>query len=511
MTAELLTCGARELAARMAAGEVSAVEVAQAHLDRIAQTDDHLHAFLRVLSDDALATAADVDSRRAAGAPLGALAGIPVALKDVLTTKGVVTTCGSKMLEHYRPVYDATVVQRLQAADAVIVGKANMDEFAMGSSTENSAFGPSRNPWDLDRVPGGTSGGSTAAAAAFQAPLAIGTDTGGSIRQPAALCGVVGVKPTYGLVSRYGLVAFASSLDQVGPIARDVGDAALLLEVIGGHDACDSTSIPIPPPSYGAELERGVEGLCVGVVREFLATEGLAPDVRARVEDGIARLGKLGAELVDVSLPHAAYGLPAYYLIAPSECSSNLSRFDGVRYGLRVPGETTEQMMSRTREAGFGREVKRRIMIGTYALSAGYYDAYYVSAQRVRTLIIRDFAAAHEQCDVLVGPTAPETAFPLGSKTADPIAMYLQDVFTIPSSLAGAPALSVPVGLDDAGLPVGLQVMAPVLGEGVMFRVARALEADLALDPTPRGPNSLEPPDEEHDAGSDAQPVRLVP
>ena len=494
MTAELLTSGARELAARMRAGEVSAVEVAQAHLDRIAQTDDRLHAFLRVLGDDALATAADVDRRRAAGQPVGALAGIPVALKDVLTTKGVETTCGSKMLEHYRPVYDATVVERLRAADAVIVGKANMDEFAMGSSTENSAFGPSRNPWDLQRVPGGTSGGSTAAAAAFQAPLAIGTDTGGSIRQPAALCGVVGVKPTYGLVSRYGLVAFASSLDQVGPIARDVGDAALLLEAIGGHDPCDSTSIPTPPPSYGAELERGVEGLRIGVVREFLATEGLAPDVRARVEDGIARLGKLGADLVEVSLPHAAYGLPAYYLIAPSECSSNLSRFDGVRYGLRVPGETTEQMMARTREAGFGREVKRRIMIGTYALSAGYYDAYYVSAQRVRTLIIRDFAAAHEQCDVLVGPTAPETAFPLGAKTADPIAMYLQDVFTIPSSLAGTPALSVPVGLDDAGLPVGLQVMAPVLGEGVMFRVARALEADLALDLTPRGPHALEPP-----------------
>jgi aspartyl-tRNA(Asn)/glutamyl-tRNA(Gln) amidotransferase subunit A len=494
MPADLLTASALDLARRMAAGEVSATDVTRAHLDRIAATEDRLHAFLRVLADDALACAADVDRRRAAGEPVGALAGLPLALKDVLTTKGVETTCGSRMLEHYRPVYDATVVQRLRAADAVIVGKANMDEFAMGSSTENSAFGPSRNPWDLGRVPGGTSGGSTAAAAAFQAPLAIGTDTGGSIRQPAALCGVVGVKPTYGLVSRYGLVAFASSLDQVGPIARTVGDAALLLEAIGGHDPCDSTSIPTPPPSYLDTLERGVEGLRVGVVREFLATQGLAPDVRARVEDAIARLGKLGADLVEVSLPHARYGLPAYYLIAPSECSSNLSRYDGVRYGLRVEGETAEEMMARTRDAGFGAEVKRRILIGTYALSAGYYDAYYLSAQRVRTLIIRDFQAAHEQCDVLVGPTAPETAFPLGAKTADPLSMYLQDVFTIPSSLAGTPALSLPVGMDDAGLPVGLQVMAPVLGEAVMFRVARALEADLDLDLTPSGPNALPAP-----------------
>jgi aspartyl-tRNA(Asn)/glutamyl-tRNA(Gln) amidotransferase subunit A len=487
----LLTAGAAGLRALMESGEVSAVEVAQAHLDRIAATDDRVHAFLKVLDEQALATAAEVDRRRTAGETMGPLAGVPLALKDVLCTRGVETSCGSRILENYRPVYDATVVARLHEAGIVILGKTNMDEFAMGSSTENSAFGPTRNPWNLDRVPGGSSGGSSAAVAALQAPLAIGTDTGGSIRQPAALCGVVGVKPTYGLVSRYGLIAFASSLDQAGPFARTVADAAALLETMAGHDPCDSTSIPTERPSYAAALDQGIEGLRLGVVREFMDTEGLAEGVRARVEEAVRRLAKLGAEIVEVSMPHAAYGVSAYYLIAPSEASSNLSRYDGVRYGLREPGDTAEQMMARTREVGFGPEVKRRIMIGTYALSAGYYDAYYAQAQRVRTLIIRDFEAAYERCDVLISPTAPEPAFPLGAKTDDPLAMYLNDVFTIPSSLAGSPALSLPVGVDEAGLPVGLQIMAPVLGEAAMLRAARALEVDLDLDLVPRGEHAL--------------------
>ncbi len=489
----LLEAGARGLRGLLEAGETSATEIARAHLDRIKATDRDVRAFLHVMEDEALAAAADIDRRHTAGEPVGVLAGVPLALKDVLCTKGIETTCGSRILEGYRPVYDATVVKRLRAADAVIVGKANLDEFAMGSSCENSAFFPTMNPWDTDRVPGGSSGGSAAAVAALDAPLGIGTDTGGSIRLPAAFCGVVGVKPTYGLVSRYGLIAFASSLDQVGPIARSVGDAALLLEVIAGHDPCDSTSIPTDPPRYLDGLERGVEGLRIGVVEDFLAADGLSPEVRVKVEEAIARLGKLGADIVEVRLPHTSHAVNAYYLIAPSECSSNLSRFDGVRYGLRVPGATAEEMMATTRDAGFGREVKRRIMIGTYALSAGYYDAYYLSAQRVRTLIIRDFETAYEQCDVLVGPVGPEPAFPLGSKTDDPLAMYLTDAFTIPSSLAGHPALSVPVGFDDAGLPIGLQVMAPVLGEATMLQVARALEADLDLDLTPRGPRAVKP------------------
>jgi aspartyl-tRNA(Asn)/glutamyl-tRNA(Gln) amidotransferase subunit A len=482
---DLTRLSALELRDRIAARDLRAVEVTQAHLDRIAATDDRVHAFLRVLDDAALAHAADIDRRLGAGEPVGALAGVPLALKDILCTTGVETTCASRILESYRPPYDATVVEKLRAADVVVLGKTNMDEFAMGSSCENSAFGPTRNPWDLDRVPGGSSGGSVAAVAAFQAPLGIGTDTGGSIRQPAALTGLVGMKPTYGLVSRYGLIAFASSLDQVGPIARTVADAAGLFTAIAGHDQRDSTSIPADVPDVRAHLEQGVEGLRVGVVSEFLQTEGLDDAVRGRVRDAIERLAKLGAEIVDVTLPHASYGVSAYYLIAPSECSSNLSRYDGVRYGLRRDGETVEQMMARTRDEGFGAEVKRRIMIGTYALSAGYYDAYYAQAQRVRTLIIRDFEAAYQRCDVLVSPTAPTGAFRLGEKVDDPLAMYLNDIFTIPSNLAGAPALSLPVGLDDAGLPVGLQVMAPVLGEAVLFRVARALEADLAFAFTP--------------------------
>jgi aspartyl-tRNA(Asn)/glutamyl-tRNA(Gln) amidotransferase subunit A len=490
----LVTRSAIELARLMADGDVSAVEVAQAHLERIRATDEQVHAFMRTLDDQALAHAEDIDRRRAAGEELGPLAGVPLALKDILCTKGIETTCSSRILEHYRPPYDATVVEKLRTADVVVLGKTNMDEFAMGSSTENSAFGPSRNPWDLGRVPGGSSGGSSAAVAAFHAPLGIGTDTGGSIRQPAALCGLVGAKPTYGLVSRYGLIAFASSLDQVGPLTRTVTDSALLLEAVAGHDPRDATSIDAPVPDITGALEQGIEGLRIGVVREFIEGEGMEPGVRDRVTEAIERLGKLGAEVVEVSLPHASYGVSAYYLIAPSECSSNLSRYDGVRYGLRVDGETTEEMMARTRDAGFGAEVKRRIMIGTYALSAGYYDAYYAQAQRIRTLISRDFDAAYNDCDVLVSPTSPNVAFRFGEKTADPLAMYLNDVYTIPSNLAGAPAMSLPVGLDDAGLPVGLQVMAPLMGEAVMFRVARALEADLGFDPTPRGPEALEAP-----------------
>jgi aspartyl-tRNA(Asn)/glutamyl-tRNA(Gln) amidotransferase subunit A len=493
---ELVGRTAVELRGLLSAGEVSAVEVAQAHLDRIRATDDRVRAFLRTTDERALAHASDIDRRRRAGEPLGALAGVPLALKDVLCTKGVVTTAGSRVLERYRPPYDATVVERLRDADVVVLGKTNMDEFAMGSSCENSAFHPTHNPWDLGRVPGGSSGGSAAAVAAMQAPLSIGTDTGGSIRQPAAFCGIVGVKPTYGLVSRYGLIAFASSLDQVGPLARTVADAAELLTVLAGHDPRDSTSIPKPAPGMLASLEDGAAGLRVGVVSEFMG-EGLEPGVRARVADGIDALRAAGAEVVDVSLPHAPYGLPAYYLIAPSEASSNLARYDGVRYGLRLDGATAEEMMATTRAAGFGPEVKRRIMIGTYALSAGYYDAYYAQAQRVRTLIARDFDAVFEDCDAVVGPTAPTTAFALGDKVADPLAMYLNDIYAVPASLAGMPALSVPVGLDDGGLPVGLQIMAPLRGEAVMLRAARAVEAQVAFDTTPRGPAALAAPREQ--------------
>jgi aspartyl-tRNA(Asn)/glutamyl-tRNA(Gln) amidotransferase subunit A len=490
---DLVTKSAVELRDLVASGEASAVEVTLAHLERIHATADDVGAFLRVLDDAALAHAEDIDRRRASGEPLGPLAGVPVPVKDLLCTAGVETTAGSKILEGYRPPYDATAVEHLRDADAVVVGKTNMDEFAMGSSTENSAYFPTRNPWDLGRVPGGSSGGSAAAVAAFDAPLAVGTDTGGSIRQPAALCGIVGVKPTYGLVSRYGLIAFASSLDQIGPFARTVTDAAILLTVMAHPDPRDSTSISKPPPNMLAGLDDGVDRLRVGIVREFLG-EGLAQGVRDQVRHAVDRFAALGAEVVDVSLPHAGYGLPAYYLIAPSEASSNLARYDGVRYGLRVDGPTSEAMMAATRDAGFGREVKRRIMIGTYALSAGYYDAYYAQAQRVRTLIARDFDAAFERCDVLVGPTAPTTAFPLGEKVSDPLAMYLNDVYAVPASLAGVPAMSLPVGLDEDGLPVGLQIVAPLMGEATMLRAARALEADLAFDPTPRGPRALGAP-----------------
>jgi aspartyl-tRNA(Asn)/glutamyl-tRNA(Gln) amidotransferase subunit A len=469
-----------EIAAAVRAGERSAVDVLEEHLGRIAEREGDIHAFNLVLTAEARTAAAAVDRAVAAGEDPGPLAGVPLALKDNLCTRGIPTTCSSKILEGWRPPYDATVVQRLAAAGAVAVGKTNLDEFAMGSSTENSAFGPTKNPHDLTRVPGGSSGGSAAAVAAGFAPLSLGSDTGGSIRQPASLCGVVGVKPTYGLVSRYGLIAFASSLDQIGPFATTVADAALLLEVIGGHDPMDSTSIPQPPPSYLDVLGRGVEGLRIGVLRELVDAEGISPDVRRRTEAAAEALSAAGAKVEEASVPAAIYGLSAYYLIAPAEASSNLSRYDGVRYGLRVDAASTGDMNVATRSAGFGPEVKRRIMLGTYALSAGYYDAYYAKAQQVRTLIMRDFAAAYERFDLLLSPTSPGTAFPLGDKTEDPMAMYLNDVCTIPSNLSGDPAMSVPFGVGDDGLPVGVQLLAPALGEATMLQAAAVLEAAMS-------------------------------
>jgi aspartyl-tRNA(Asn)/glutamyl-tRNA(Gln) amidotransferase subunit A len=464
-----------ETAAAIAGRQVSAVEVAQAHLDRIAEVDGRLHAFLHVDTEGALAQARRVD----AGELTGPLAGVPLALKDVIVQKGVPTTVGSKILEGWRPPYDATVVTRLKQAGVVILGKTNMDEFAMGSSTEHSAYGPTHNPWDLDRIPGGSGGGSSAAVAGFEAPLAIGTDTGGSIRQPAAVTGTVGVKPTYGGVSRYGLVAFSSSLDQAGPCARTVMDAALLHEVIAGHDPRDSTSIPAPtPPVVEAARQADVRGLTIGVVKE-LSGEGYQPGVEQRFAEAVETLTSLGATVVEVSCPHFAYALPAYYLIAPSEASSNLARFDSVRYGLRVgdDGERgLEEVMSMTRAQGFGAEVKRRIILGTYALSSGYYDAYYGQAQKVRSLITRDFAEAFKVADVLVSPAAPTVAFPLGEKLADPLAMYRQDLATIPSNLYGGPAMSLPCGLSE-GLPVGLQIMAPTMRDDLLYRVGAAFEA----------------------------------
>jgi aspartyl-tRNA(Asn)/glutamyl-tRNA(Gln) amidotransferase subunit A len=463
-----------ELAAAIRSGQQSAVDAIELHLATIHQDDHQIHAFNLVMEQEARDQAAEIDRRIAAGEDPGPLAGVPIALKDNLCTRGIPTTCSSKILEGWRPPYDATVVERVRDAGAVIVGKTNLDEFAMGSSTENSAFGPTRNPRDPSRVPGGSSGGSAAAVAAGFAPLALGSDTGGSIRQPAALCGVVGMKPTYGLVSRYGLVAFASSLDQIGPFGETVADAALLLEVIAGHDPMDSTSVAGPAPRIREHLDDGVGGLRVGVARELAAD--VDPDVRRRLDQAAAALAAAGAAVDEVSVPAAVHGLPAYYLIAPAEASSNLARYDGVRYGLRVDAPDTEAMNRATRSQGFGDEVKRRIMLGTYALSAGYYDAYYGQAQRVRTLIIRDFDAAYADHDLLLAPTSPSTAFELGARTADPYAMYLSDVCTIPSNLAGHPAISVPFGTGDDGLPVGIQVLAPALQETTMFRAAAVLE-----------------------------------
>ena len=480
---DLTRLSAAALADKLTAKEVSSVEATQAHLDRIADVDGAIHAFLQVSGEAALATAADVDARRAAGESLHALAGVPIAVKDVVVTKGLATTAGSKILEGWIPPYDATLVEKIKAAGLPILGKTNMDEFAMGSSTEHSAYGNTHNPWDLDRIPGGSGGGSAAAVAAYEAPLAIGTDTGGSIRQPAAVTGTVGVKPTYGGVSRYGLIALASSLDQAGPVTRTVLDSALLHELIGGHDPRDSTSIDEPLPALVAAAREGatgdLSGVRVGVIRE-LQGEGYQAGVLARFEESLELLRGAGAEIVEVSCPHFTYALAAYYLILPAEASSNLAKFDGMRFGLRVIPEdnpTAERVMAATRGQGFGDEVKRRIILGTYALSAGYYDAYYGSAQKVRTLIQRDFTAAFEAADVLVSPTAPTTAFKLGEKLDDPLAMYLNDVATIPANLAGVPGLSLPSGLSDDGLPVGFQVLAPAKADDRLYRVGAALEA----------------------------------
>jgi aspartyl-tRNA(Asn)/glutamyl-tRNA(Gln) amidotransferase subunit A len=480
---DLVRLTAAETAGVIARGEASALDVTEAHLERIRAVDGAVHAFLHVDEEGAREAARRVDARRVAGEDQGPLAGVPLALKDVITTEGIPTTCGSRILEGWVPPYDATVTRRLREAGLVILGKTNMDEFAMGSSTEHSAFGPTHNPWDLARIPGGSGGGSAAAVAAFEAPFAIGTDTGGSIRQPAAVTGTVGVKPTYGGVSRYGLVALASSLDQAGPCARTVLDAALLHSTIAGHDPLDSTSVDAPVPDVlGAARAADVRGMRIGVVRQF-SGEGYQPGVEQRFREGVALLEELGATVVEVDCPAFDYALPAYYLILPSECSSNLARYDAMRYGLRVGDDgvaSAEDVMAVTRDAGFGPEAKRRIMLGTYALSSGYYDAYYGQAQKVRTLIVRDFEAAFEQADVLVSPTTPTTAFRIGERVDDPLAMYLADLCTIPSNLAGNASMSLPVGLaPEDGLPVGLQVIAPPLADDRLYRVGGALEAAL--------------------------------
>jgi aspartyl-tRNA(Asn)/glutamyl-tRNA(Gln) amidotransferase subunit A len=467
MTASAIAAGVRS-------GSLKAVEVLELHLAAIDARESEVHAFNHVMTESAREQAARIDAAVAAGRDPGPLAGVPIALKDNMCTRGVPTTCSSRILQGWKPPYDGTVVSMLREAGAIAVGKTNLDEFAMGSSTENSAFGPTRNPLDTSRVPGGSSGGSAAAVAAGFAALSFGSDTGGSIRQPAALCGVVGVKPTYGRVSRYGLVAFASSLDQIGPFTQTVGDAALALQVVCGHDPMDSTSIPEPLPNYSALLDRGVEGLRVGRIRDL--PEGADADVAERTEQAFAALAAAGATIVDVDVPAFTYGLTAYYIIAPAEASSNLARYDGVRYGLRVDAADTNSMYMATRSAGFGDEVKRRIMLGTYALSAGYYDAYYGKALRIRRLMADDFARAYEHADVLLTPTSPSVAFPFGSKTDDPLTMYLCDTYTIPTNLTGEPAMSVPFGTGQFGLPVGVQVLAPSLGEPVMLQVAAELE-----------------------------------
>lgn len=461
-------------------GEISSVDLTKAHLERIDEVDGQVKAFLHVDREGALAQAQLVDTKRKSGEKLSPLAGVPLALKDVMTQRGIPTTCGSKMLEGWRPPYDSTVVTKLRSADVIILGKTNCDEFAMGSSTENSAYFPTRNPWDLTRIPGGSGGGSSASLAAYEAPLAIGTDTGGSIRQPAAVTGTVGVKPTYGGVSRYGLVAFSSSLDQAGPCARTVLDAAYLHEAIAGHDPLDSTSINAPvPPIVAAAKDGNVKGMKIGVIKE-LQGDGYQPGVLKLFNQSLEELAKLGAEIVEVSCKYFDYALAAYYLIAPSECSSNLARFDAMRYGLRIGEGSAEEVMNSTRAAGFGKEVKRRIILGTYALSSGYYDAYYGSAQKVRTLISQDFKDAFEKADVLVSPTAPTTAFKIGEKSNDPIAMYLNDIATIPTNLAGVCGMSLPSGLaEEDGLPAGFQIMAGAMKDDRLYKVGAALESAL--------------------------------
>jgi aspartyl-tRNA(Asn)/glutamyl-tRNA(Gln) amidotransferase subunit A len=473
----LIESTAAELIALQAAGKASAVEIADAFLAAVRDREPKLRAFVRVDEDDVRRQAAAVDSKRAAGRPLGRLAGVPVAVKDVLCTRDAPTTCASKILDNFVPPYDAHVVAGLRAADAVILGKTNMDEFAMGSSTENSARGPTRNPWDTDRIPGGSSGGSAAAVAGGEAAVSLGTDTGGSIRQPAALCGIVGLKPTYGRVSRYGLIAFASSLDQVGPFAHNVTDCALVLEAIAGHDNCDSTSVDAPVPAYTRTLDERVKGLRIGVPREFFG-EGLDSEVGAAVQAALKEYQKLGAELIDVSLPHSPYALAAYYIVAPAEASSNLARYDGMHYGHRTKQKADLiGTYSKSRGEGFGKEVQRRIMIGTYVLSSGYKDAYYVKALKVRRLVKGDYDAAFERCDVVIGPTTPTAAFKIGEKADDPLAMYLSDVYTVAANLAGIPGMSIPCGFTKGGLPIGLQLLAPPFGEEKLLRAARMYES----------------------------------
>ncbi|MEO6809267.1 MAG: Asp-tRNA(Asn)/Glu-tRNA(Gln) amidotransferase subunit GatA [Isosphaeraceae bacterium] len=496
---DLTRTTAAALIAQMNAGTVSAEEVARAYLDRADLLNDRLNVFLHQDADRALDQARAVDARRKAGEPLGPLAGVPIAIKDNFCTIGEPTTCASKMLANFRPPYDATVITRLRASGAVLMGKTNMDEFAMGSSTENSAFGPTRNPWDLDRIPGGSSGGSAAAVAADLAPLSLGSDTGGSIRQPASHCGLAGLKPTYGRVSRYGLIAFASSLDQIGPFAHDLTDLALLLKAIAGHDPMDSTSVDAPVPDYSATLDQKPASLRIGLVREFFS-EGLDPEVDAAVREAVRVYEQHGATVQEVSLPHTGYGVEAYYLVAPAECSSNLARYDGTIYGHRAkdfaPTTPEEEdlpplirMMMASRAEGFGAEVKRRIMLGTFALSAGYADQYYNQALKVRRLIRNDFDAAFTKVDVLLGPTSPTPAFKLGEKTADPLAMYLSDIYTITANLAGIPGISIPCGLTRAGLPIGLQLLAPAFAEENLLRTARVFEQ--ATDWHTRRPQGL--------------------
>jgi aspartyl-tRNA(Asn)/glutamyl-tRNA(Gln) amidotransferase subunit A len=479
MAGEITDLSAVELRERLARGEISAPEVVEAYLQRIRALDPQLHAFLYVDAEGALMQARKVQEQvlarsRGSEADLPPLAGIPVAVKDNMCTKGVPTTCASRILEGWRPPYDATVIERLRKAGAIILGKTNLDEFAMGSSTENSGFGPTRNPWDLTRVPGGSSGGSAAAVAAGLAPLALGSDTGGSIRQPAALCGIVGFKPTYGRVSRYGLVAFASSLDQIGPMTRTVSDCAVLLNVIAGNDPRDSTSANLPCPDFTQALRPEVRGLRIGIPRECFV-EGLQPEVREAVLQAADLFSSLGAICTEISLPHLDYALPTYYLIAPAEASSNLARYDGVQYGYRAPAGDLYTMYARTRREGFGPEVKRRIMLGTYALSAGYYEAFYLKALKVRTLIKRDFDAAFQDHDLILMPTSPTVAFPLGEKVTDPLQMYLNDIFTIPVSLAGLPGISIPCGFAN-GLPIGLQLVGRAFDEETVLRAAFTFE-----------------------------------
>jgi aspartyl-tRNA(Asn)/glutamyl-tRNA(Gln) amidotransferase subunit A len=482
---ELCDHSAVDLGRLLRAREVSASEIVESSLQRIGRVDDRVHAFLSVTADVARKQASDVDGRVQAGDVLPAVAGIPLALKDVLCTRGITTTCGSKILHNYVPPYDCTPWARLSAGGAVLVGKTNCDEFAMGSSGENSAFGPAHNPWDLERVPGGSSSGSAAAVAAGEAVWALGTDTGGSVRQPAALCGVVGLKPTYGRVSRFGLIAFASSLDHVGAFSRNVRDSAVLLSAIAGHDPKDATTVDQPSRDYAEGIDNGVAGLRVGVVPESFS-EGVEPDVRDAIRTSCDRLVNIGAHVGEVALPNAEYAFSAYYLLAPAECSSNLARYDGVRYGHRAEGaRDVVELMMRTRGEGFGDEVKRRIILGTYSLSAGYYEAYYGQAQKVRTLVIRDYEQAFERFDVIVSPTSPTTAFRIGERADDPLAMYLSDIFTIPANLAGVPAISVPCGTDRGGIPIGLQFTGNVLDEATVLRAAQAFEHDLGWAAAP--------------------------